>query len=200
MKERQTALEEAITVMRGAWGDEPFSFTGNHFTATNACIMPAPVQQPGPPVLIAGGGERVTLRQVARLGDACQLGSFGLVSGSDSAGDVRAKLAVLDRHLAEAGRPPSAVLRTHFTGWLILAEDERALEGKVKRMFPGGLEGRYSGIWAGFAVACTPQQAVAMYRDLVDAGIQYFVIGTLDASDLETIHLLAERVIPAVRK
>jgi alkanesulfonate monooxygenase SsuD/methylene tetrahydromethanopterin reductase-like flavin-dependent oxidoreductase (luciferase family) len=197
--ERQAALEEAIIIIRGAWGDEPFSYSGNHFQATNAQIRPAPRQQPAPPFLIAGGGERVTLRQVAEHADACQIGSFGVVSGANTAEGVRHKLAVLDRHLAGMGRSPDSVLRTHFTGWLILAEDERRLQAKVRRLFPEGIDQRYSDGWAGFAVAATPEQAIAQYCSLVDAGIQYFVIELLDATDTETIHLLAEEVIPKVR-
>jgi hypothetical protein len=150
-------------------------------------------------LLIAGGGERGTLRQVARFADACQVGSFGMIGGTGAAADVRRKLAILDEHCAALGRPPETVLRTHFTGWLILAEDEARLRTKVARTFPEGIEQRYSGPWSGFAVAATVGQAIASYRELAAAGIQYFAIDTLDAGDEETIWLLAEAVMPAVR-
>ena len=91
------------------------------------------------------------------------------------------------------------MLRTHFTGWLLLAEDASRLEAKVQRAFPEGIEGRFSGPWAGYAMPATVEQAITFYRELVAAGIQYFVVTTLDAADEETIYLLAERVIPAVR-
>jgi alkanesulfonate monooxygenase SsuD/methylene tetrahydromethanopterin reductase-like flavin-dependent oxidoreductase (luciferase family) len=197
--ERQAALDEAITIMRGVWGPEPFSFEGRHFRAKNARIEPAPYQQPSPPILIAGGGERVTLQQVAACADASQIGMFGLMSGDGSLETVRRKMAVLNGHLQTAGRGADSVLRTHFTGWLILAEDEERLDAKVRRMIPEGIEQRFSGGWAGYAVAATPDRAVAMYRSLVEAGIDYFVICTLNANDTETISLLAEVVIPRVR-
>jgi alkanesulfonate monooxygenase SsuD/methylene tetrahydromethanopterin reductase-like flavin-dependent oxidoreductase (luciferase family) len=198
VSERQGALEEAIEIIRGVWGDEPFTFSGRYFQTTNAQVAPPPRQR-HLPLLIAGGGERTTLRQVARYADACQLGTFGMVSGSRATVDVRRKLAVLDEHCAALGRPADTVLRTHYTGWLILAEDEARLREKVARAFPRGIEHRYSGPWQGFAVAATVEQAVTLYRNLAAAGIQYFAIGTLDAADEETIRLLAERVIPAVR-
>ncbi len=197
--ERQAALEEAVAIIRGVWGDAPFSFEGQHFRTANAQVRPAPRQRPGPPLLIAGGGERVTLRQVAQYADACQLGSFGLVSGSGTADDVRRKLAVLNRHCAALGRPPDTVLRTHFTGWLILAEDERRLQDKVRHYMPDGIDHRFSGPWHGFVVVATPEQAVATFRDLVDAGIQYFVVEVLDAADTETMRLLGEVVVPTVQ-
>jgi alkanesulfonate monooxygenase SsuD/methylene tetrahydromethanopterin reductase-like flavin-dependent oxidoreductase (luciferase family) len=196
---RQAALEEGIVIMRGVWGEEPFTFQGEHFQTTDTQVTPQPHQRPSPPLLIAGGGERVTLRQVAQFGDACQLGSFGLISGSTSSDDIRRKLAVLRQHCDELGRPYETVLRTHFTGWLLLAEDESRLEAKVQRAFPEGIEGRFSGPWAGFAMPATVERAVTFYRELVAAGIQYFVVTTLDAADEETIYLLAEQVMPAVR-
>ena len=140
----------------------------------------------------------MTLRQVAECGDASQIGMFGHMSGDGTVETVRRKMAVLDRHLAAAGRSSDSVLRTHFTGWLILAEDEEQLDAKVRRMIPKGIEQRFSGGWAGYAVAATPDRAIAMYRSLVETGIGYFVICTLDATDTETIRLLADAVIPAV--
>jgi hypothetical protein len=44
----------------------------------------------------------------------------------------------------------------------------------------------------------TPAQVAAYYRALVAAGIQYFIV-QLDGTDLETITLLAQEVMPAVR-
>jgi alkanesulfonate monooxygenase SsuD/methylene tetrahydromethanopterin reductase-like flavin-dependent oxidoreductase (luciferase family) len=196
--ERQQALDEAVTIIRGVWGTTPFSFAGRHFSTTTARIEPAPLQLPGPPLLIAGGGERVTLRQVARFADACQLGSFGMVGGSESVGSIRDKLDILRRHCEAVGRPYDTVLRTHFTGWLILAEDEHRLRDKVQRSFPGGLDGRFTGQWSGFAMAATVDRAVSYYRALVEAGIQYFVVQLLDAADVETIRILGEAVMPRV--
>jgi len=48
-------------------------------------------------------------------------------------------------------------------------------------------------------VAATPTEAVAHYGRLVRAGLQYF-IAFVYGNDLETIRLLAEQVIPEVRR
>jgi alkanesulfonate monooxygenase SsuD/methylene tetrahydromethanopterin reductase-like flavin-dependent oxidoreductase (luciferase family) len=197
--ERQAALEEAIAIMRGVWGEEPFSFAGRYYQTTNTQVAPPPRQRPGPPILIAGGGEKVTLRQVAQYADACQLGTFGMIGGEGTSAGIRRKLAVLRQHCDDLGRPFDTVLRTHFTGWLILAEDEARLSTKLRRMVPQGLDQRFSGRWSGFALATTVEQAIAYYRELVEAGIQYFDIELLDAADVETIRLFAEQVIPEVR-
>ncbi len=200
VRERQEALEDAITIMRGVWGSEPFTYHGRQFQTTNARVAPPPRQQPAPPIMIAGGGERVTLRQVAQYADACSLSTFGIVSGTTTLTGIGRKLAVLRDHCAALGRPYDTILRTHCTGWLILAPDEERLERKVRRYFPQGMAARYSGPWEGYAIAGTPERMIAYYQSLVDAGIQYFLIGTLDATDEETIRLMAECVIPAVAR
>ena len=62
---RQARLAEAITVIKGCFGPEPFSFKGDHYTITEYDGYPKPVQQPHPPFMIGGGG-RTTLELAAR--------------------------------------------------------------------------------------------------------------------------------------
>ena len=62
---RQARLIEAIAVLKGAFGDDPFSFAGEHYTITDLDGQPKPVQRPHPPFLIGGGG-RKTVELAAR--------------------------------------------------------------------------------------------------------------------------------------
>jgi probable F420-dependent oxidoreductase len=62
---RQARLTEAIAVLKGCFGDGPFSFAGEHYTVTDYDAHPKPVQRPHPPFLIGGGGRR-TLELAAR--------------------------------------------------------------------------------------------------------------------------------------
>jgi probable F420-dependent oxidoreductase len=55
---RQARLAEAIAVLKGAFGDEPFSFAGEHYRITDLDGQPKPVQRPHPPFMIGGGGRR----------------------------------------------------------------------------------------------------------------------------------------------
>jgi hypothetical protein len=86
------------------------------------------------------------------------------------------------------------VLRSHFTSWLILAPTEQEAKAKRDRYYPDGLseEQQYS------RVIGTPEQAAAYYQGLVDAGMQYLVVQILDATDLETVELLARELVPRV--
>jgi probable F420-dependent oxidoreductase len=55
---RQARLAEAITVLKGCFGERPFSFAGEHYTLTEHDGYPKPVQRPHPPFFIGGGGRR----------------------------------------------------------------------------------------------------------------------------------------------
>jgi len=62
---RRARLAEAVAVLKGCFGDGPFSFAGEHYTITDYDAHPKPVQRPHPPILIGGGGRR-TLTLAAR--------------------------------------------------------------------------------------------------------------------------------------
>ena len=187
-RERQAALEEAVTIIRGLWGDRPFTFAGSHYHVHEANV-PAPLQRPEPPLVIAGGGAR-TLDQVARLADCCNFGP-GPAGGTDTPDDARQKLATLRTACEAVGRPYDDVLRSHFTHWLILAPSEAAVAAKVRRYFPDGLDA----FWGAYLVAGTPAAVASHYQGFVDAGIAYFVLQTLDPHDEETVALAATELV-----
>ena len=56
---RIARLGEAITVVKGLMGDEPCSFTGDHYRITGMHGTPKPVQRPHPPILVGGGGHKL---------------------------------------------------------------------------------------------------------------------------------------------
>lgn len=193
--QRQRALEEYTQILEGVYGEQPFTYVGETFSATDAIIYPRPVQQPRPPIVIAGAGEKVTLRQVAQFADACNFGASantGAVRGPEV---VAQRFAVLKRHCETVGRPYDEILRTHFTAWLFVAETEREVEAKKAKYFPNGLteEQQFTRIFG------TPDQIVDYCAKLVEVGVQYFVMQTQDASDLESIELLGREVAPRVR-
>lgn len=120
LRDRSDRLEEAARVIRLLLsGPGPFDFQGRFFHLERAPFAPSPRQEILP-LLVAGGGERRTLRTVARHADACNL--YGNVFGSLQ--EVRHKLRVLDEFCREAGRAPGAVRRT-VTLYGDLVEDPR---------------------------------------------------------------------------
>jgi F420-dependent oxidoreductase-like protein len=75
-KERFEMLEEALQVCLRMWsgerGDER-PFAGKHYRLERPLNLPQSLSRPHPPVMIAGDGERKSLRLVARYADACSL-------------------------------------------------------------------------------------------------------------------------------
>jgi hypothetical protein len=70
--ERIARLEETAIILKGLFGDEPFSYTGEHYSIRELTGVPTPVQRPRPPIMIGGGGRKV-LSVAARQADIVQL-------------------------------------------------------------------------------------------------------------------------------
>jgi alkanesulfonate monooxygenase SsuD/methylene tetrahydromethanopterin reductase-like flavin-dependent oxidoreductase (luciferase family) len=190
--ERQAALEEALEIIDGVWGDELFSYRGEYFSVEEMRVAPGPFGEFQPPLMVAGGGERRTLRQVARFADASNFGPSATVGGAATPEQVRHKLDVLRGHCDDVGRPEREILKTYFTGCLTLAETEAELEDKLDDLFPNGRPG------PDFLLAGTPDQIAAYYQERADAGIQYFVVQLTNCTDHETLELLADEVVPQI--
>jgi alkanesulfonate monooxygenase SsuD/methylene tetrahydromethanopterin reductase-like flavin-dependent oxidoreductase (luciferase family) len=193
VRERQAALEETIQIVRGLWAAAPLTYQGRYFRLHQARMAFGPVQQPYVPLMIAGGGERVTLRQVAQYADMANFGAHTWMGSAFTLEDVRHKYDVLRRHCAALGRPPDAIVRSYVDIYLILADTPAAAQAKVATLPPDDLE-----LFRSSMVAGTPRDAIQHYRALAAAGVQYF-IPCLWGYDLETMRLLAEQVIPELR-
>lgn len=119
LRQRFEMLEEAIQVCQQMWSDDNGPYVGKHFQLEETLCSPRPVQQPRPPILIGGSGEKKTLRLVARYADACN------VRGTDPESTERL-LGILDEHCAREGRDPATIEKTIVTRFDPGANGERA--------------------------------------------------------------------------
>ena len=109
--ERFEMLEETLRLVLSAWEGERgsrASFDGEHYRATDLLNSPQSLSRPHPPILIGGGGERRTLKLVARYADACN------VFGTDPE-QLRHKYGVLQGHCDTVGRDYASIEKTLLT-------------------------------------------------------------------------------------
>ena len=66
---RGKRTDEALELMQKLWTEEPVTFNGKYYNVSEASFRPKPLQQPGPPIWVAGGS-RASLRRAARFGSA----------------------------------------------------------------------------------------------------------------------------------
>jgi len=103
--ERFERLEEAVQICQQMWSDNDGPYEGKHYQLAETICEPRPLQSPRPPILIGGGGEKKTLRLVAKYADASNLFSTSIE-------DVGRKLDVLRAHCDAEGRDYDAIEKT----------------------------------------------------------------------------------------
>jgi F420-dependent oxidoreductase-like protein len=102
LKERFDRLDEALEVIHLLLTEEVANFDGNHFRLRDARCEPKGVQEPRPPLVIGGKGERRTLRAAARWAD-----QWNYPGGTPE--DFARLVGVLHAHCAEVGRDPAEI-------------------------------------------------------------------------------------------
>ncbi|MFV2089654.1 MAG: LLM class F420-dependent oxidoreductase [Pseudomonadales bacterium] len=116
--DRLKRLNEACQVIKSLFTNEKSDFDGEYYQLQDASLEPKPIQQPLP-LLIGGGGEKVTLKITARYADEWNV--WGTVE------TLQNKMAVLDAHCESIGRDPKEIKRT-AVALLFMSDDEAFLE------------------------------------------------------------------------
>ncbi len=176
--ERLRQLDEALQIILAMWTENEPKFDGEYYRIKGAINQPKGLQQPHIPLLIAGGGEKVTLKLVAKYGDMCN------VSGDPAT--LAKKFTVLKRHCETVGRDYDSIHKTALTLCIIADTDEKAAQQVppwAPTVYPGdiaeyGLVGTMD----------TVRERVATYEA---SGVDELVITFTDALQLDTIRRYA---------
>ena len=176
--ERLRMLREALQVIHAMWEQEEATFEGKYYQVRGAINQPKGVQKPHIPILIGGGGEKVTLKLVAQYGDACN------VSGDWKT--LEHKLAVLRQHCETVGRDYDSIYRTTGAFCSIADTEEEALS-HVPDFFKNRL-----GETSLVGTPDTIRQRIASFEAL---GIDQIIIDLPSATDLTTLHRFAQEFI-----
>jgi F420-dependent oxidoreductase-like protein len=152
LRRRYEMLEDALQLLPLMWGPGSPRFDGRTITVPEAICYPRPLQE-RIPILVGGGGERRTLRLVARYADACNL--FGQPD------TIRHKVEVLRKHCADVDRDPAEIAVTLTSSAnVIVAGADRPSEH-----------------------AGTIEEQIGRFRAYAEAGVQTAVLGVRDMAE-----------------
>ncbi|MEW6277289.1 MAG: LLM class flavin-dependent oxidoreductase [Candidatus Eremiobacterota bacterium] len=197
--DRIKSLEEALTIVRGLWQGGPFQFEGKYHAVgkgqvrdyrgaptelAGALNYPVPVQKPHPPIWVAGGGEQLTLKVVARHANYANY--FGDMDG------LNRKHELLDRYCEAIGRDPAEIVRTANLN--VMVGDEAEVD---RILLATGRSAADVSEWKKGAYIGTPEhlaERVARLRD--HARIGYFLLYFPDAAGGESLERFAAEVLP----
>ena len=185
---RLEQLDEALTIIRKMWTEEPASFAGKHFQVTDAYCRPHPVQTPHPPILVGGTGERVLLRLVAKHADIWN--NLGIAHPQ-----LPHKLDVLRRHCDAVGRDFGSIEISQQTIAAIGANEATARRATdaIRAELPflsGGDD---------LIITGTPDECITRVERSAAMGITTLILSFGRVPAIESLELFAEKVMPAFR-
>lgn len=176
---RLRQLREALQILKAMWTEEEASFSGTYYQVQGAINQPKGVQQPHIPILIGGKGEQVTLKLVARYGDACNF-------THPNATEIQHKFALIHRYCAEIGRASQEIRRTIFVNGCIGENLAEAIEKAALLPLRFTLDHlRTRGLLG------TPEMICLRLAEMEQLGVQEVIITLPDVTNSETLRLLA---------
>jgi len=185
--ERLRWLAEALPIIRGMLHGEAPTAAGHRYHARAVRNDPAPLQSKLP-ILVGGGGEKVTLKLVARYADACNVGG-----GIEA---VRRKEAVLRQHCDAVGRDEREIERTTGIGVAVIRDSRAEARRVFAEMFVRNGNARQ---WEDQPVG-TPEDVAAMLAPYVELGYRHLVTGFPAPYDDESMTRLISEVKPALER
>jgi len=195
--ERIAALEEGVQIFEQLWSKGVATLDGVHYQVDGAQLSPLPLQVGGPPLWIAGGGEKKTLRIAA------QHAAYTNFDGSPEG--FAHKSAVLAEHCATLGRDFSEITRSANYNVVIGATqaevDDRLawVHDHYRRTVPAKADGVLEEFRSGPLVG-TPEQIVDKLKELEGLGMTYPITYFAEAAyDRSGIELFEREVVPALR-
>lgn len=169
---RLAQLAEAIQIVRGMCGGGPFSFDGTHYTANHAGCRPPTLQQPSPPIVVGGRGDRL-LELAARHADAWN------TVWTWTLDDWRARSAFADAACERLGRDPGTLARSVGL-YALVGEDDRDLRRRWERLRDATPRGVLSGIeldgWRDGHLVGTVEQVRDQVGAWAGAGVDELIV------------------------
>ena len=184
-------LEEAVMIIKKMWTEDNPSFQGKYYSINGAICEPKPVQKPRPPIWIGGGGEKLTLRAVAKHADGCNL-------IAPTVDEYKHKLEVLAQHCESVGRKFEDV-RKSWQGEIIIGRNMSEVQSKMPLAAPK--RDSRTARTGSHSIVGTPDECVQQLGEYVDIGVDRFMLSFPEsATDLSGLRLFADEVLPSFKK
>lgn len=186
--ERIRRLDESLSLIKLLWTEERATFKGQYYELRDAYCEPKPLQHPHPPIMVGGGGERMTLRVVARHADA-----WNCFGGPET---FRRKIALLEGYCREIGRDPATIEKSVLIQLKFMAD-----QGETDRFLRGFAETRGLPLEEarGRFLVGPPEEIQRQIRAYLDAGVTHFILTLFAPYDEDALRRFAADVIPAFR-
>ena len=181
---RLRQLREAVQIITSLWTEDVTNFEGEFYRVRDAIGRPRGVQRPHIPIMIAGGGERVTLRIAAQYAAACNM-----LAGPE---DLERKFAILRRHCETVGTSYDAIRKTATAPVLVAGTDAEALAA-----FPPGGGAMWDGDVREYGLIGAPatiRERMARYEA---AGVEELILAFISPDPVATLRQYAAEFISA---
>jgi len=190
-------LEEAVQIIKSMWTDPVTNFDGKHYKLKGGINFPKPVQKPRPPIMIGGGGEKLTLRVAAKHAD--------IWNGGWDVEMYAHKLGVLREHCKAVGRDYESIEKAYtadiFVARSSSAAEKLVLDWKKRQSDLMGEKAEFNleNYKKAHAVG-TPEEVLERLTQAKKLGATYFIMYMPTAANRRLMELLYDEVVKPLKK
>lgn len=174
-------FEENILIAKHMWSDDRTPFEGKYYSLKEPICVPQPISKPHPPILIAGSGEKKTLKFVAKYGNAC---NFHLGAHPKLKGYTDRSYANYDKR-RERLTHTIDVLKRH-------CERENRDYNEIEVTVLSPMKVSEDGL--------TPEEVVGMCEELSGIGIHQVIFNMINDHEITPIKVIGREVIPQIKQ
>ncbi len=179
---RLRQLRESLQIIKAMWSEAEAYFEGKYVQVRGAINQPKGVQKPHIPLLIGGKGEQVTLKLVARHGDACNLTHPTLE-------ELKRKFALIKSYCEEIGRDEREIHRTIYVNCALGETEAEAVSNLTKISGNISLDHiRARGLFG------TPGMIRQRFVELEQYGVQEVIISRRSIASYKWLGFIAEYI------
>jgi F420-dependent oxidoreductase-like protein len=193
IKQRMDNLEESIEVIKALFENESATYKGQLYTLNDAPMSPKPAQKPMS-LLIGGGGEKRTLRMVAKHATEWNVPIMGGLQV------YKDKVKVLEQHCEAVKRDPKEIAHSVMTGY-ISGDSQTEVDAKVKQAIESApprfrstdpSRPPMTALWG------MPDRIVEQIKEIEEAGISRIMVQYRSPPPRAELEFLAREILPKV--